>query len=103
MTPADVERRYANVREALARDGLDAVIVSGSEYSGFEGAVRYMSGFVIVHRYAYVLSRWGASLRSCSPPRRATSASTGRPGSTSRSSSTRLARGSASAPGTGTG
>ena len=27
----------------------------GNEYSGFEGAVTYMSGFVIVHRYAYVL------------------------------------------------
>ena len=55
VSPGGVERRYANVRKALARDGLDAVIVSGSEYSGFEGAVTYMSGFVIVHRYAYVL------------------------------------------------
>ena len=34
----------ARVREAMARDGLDAVIVSGNEYSGFEGAVTYMSG-----------------------------------------------------------
>ncbi|MGH3002093.1 MAG: M24 family metallopeptidase [Gaiellaceae bacterium] len=51
----EVERRYARVREAMARDGLDAAIVSGSEYSGFEGAVTWMSGFVIVHRYAYVL------------------------------------------------
>jgi Xaa-Pro aminopeptidase len=51
----EVERRYRNVREALERDGLDAAIVSGSEYSGFEGAVTYLSGFVIVHRYAYVL------------------------------------------------
>ncbi len=51
----DVERRYARIREAMARDGLDAVIVSGNEYTGFEGAVTYMSGFVIVHRYAYVL------------------------------------------------
>jgi Xaa-Pro aminopeptidase len=51
----EAERRYALVREAMARDGLDAVIVSGSEYTGFEGAVTYMSGFVIVHRYAYVL------------------------------------------------
>jgi Xaa-Pro dipeptidase len=51
----DVERRYANVRAAMERDGLDAVLVSGSEYSGFEGAVTYLSGFVIVHRYAYVL------------------------------------------------
>ena len=43
------------MREALARDGLDAAIVCGSEYTGFEGAVTYMCGFTIVHRYAYVL------------------------------------------------
>jgi len=30
-------------------------VVAGSEYSGFEGAVTYLSGFVIVHRYAYVV------------------------------------------------
>ena len=54
-TPADVERRYANVRKAAAADGLQAVVVSGSEYTGFEGAVRYLSGFRILHRYAYVV------------------------------------------------
>jgi Xaa-Pro aminopeptidase len=52
---AEVARRYANVRAALARDGLDALAVAGSEYTGFEGAVTYLSGFSIVHRYAYVL------------------------------------------------
>jgi Xaa-Pro aminopeptidase len=52
---AEIERRYANVREAAARDGLDAVVVAGSEYTGFEGAVRYLSGFRILHRYAYVV------------------------------------------------
>ena len=51
----EVERRYRLVREAAERDGLDAVIVCGNEYTGFEGAVTYLSGFVIVHRYAYVL------------------------------------------------
>ena len=51
----EIDRRYGRVREAMARDGLDAVIVSGNEYTGFEGAVTYLSGFVIVHRYAYVL------------------------------------------------
>jgi Xaa-Pro aminopeptidase len=35
--------------------GVDAVVVAGSEYTGFEGAVTYLSGFQIVHRYAYVL------------------------------------------------
>lgn len=51
----ELERRYGNVRAAMERDGLDAAVVSGSEYTGFEGAVTYLSGFVIVHRYAYVL------------------------------------------------
>ena len=51
----DIERRYRVIREAMERDGLSAVIVAGSEYTGFEGAVTYMSGFVIVHRYGYVL------------------------------------------------
>ena len=51
----EIERRYRLIREAAARDGLDAVIVCGNEYTGFEGAVTYLSGFVIVHRYAYVL------------------------------------------------
>jgi len=52
---AEVERRYANVRAAMAEHDIDALLVAGSEYSGFEGAVRYLSGFRIVHRYAYVL------------------------------------------------
>jgi Xaa-Pro aminopeptidase len=51
----DIERRYRVVREAMERDRVDAVIVCGSEYTGFEGSVTWMSGFVIVHRYAYVL------------------------------------------------
>ena len=55
MPTAEIDRRYRRIREAMARDSLDAVIVAGNEYSGFEGAVTYMSGFVIVHRYAYVL------------------------------------------------
>jgi Xaa-Pro dipeptidase len=54
MELSEIDRRYGLVREALARDGLDAAIVSGTEYTGFEGAVTYLSGFVIVHRYAYV-------------------------------------------------
>jgi Xaa-Pro aminopeptidase len=52
---AELERRHANVRAAMAEHDLDALVVSGSEYSGFEGAVTYLSGFQIVHRYAYVV------------------------------------------------
>jgi Xaa-Pro aminopeptidase len=55
VSPAEVERRYLNIRSALERDGLHAALVCGSEYTGFEGAVTYLSGFQIVHRYAYVL------------------------------------------------
>ena len=39
----------------MQRDGLDALLVCGNQYAGFEGAVLYMSGFEIVHRYVYVL------------------------------------------------
>ena len=52
---AELERRYRNVRQAMAAYELDALVVSGSEYTGFEGAVTYLSGFQIVHRYAYVV------------------------------------------------
>ena len=52
---AELDRRYANVRDAMAAAELDGLVVAGSEYSGFEGAVTYMSGFQIVHRYAYVV------------------------------------------------
>jgi len=55
VSQADIDRRYVSVREALARDGLDAALVCGTEYSGFEGQVTYLSGFQIVHRYAYVV------------------------------------------------
>ena len=50
-----LERRYANTRKAMAGHELDALIVSGTEYTGFEGSVIYMSGFQVVHRYAYVV------------------------------------------------
>jgi len=52
---AEIDRRYTNVRKAMEEHGLDALVVSSSEYSGFEGAVRYMAGFHILHRYAYVV------------------------------------------------
>jgi Xaa-Pro dipeptidase len=55
VSTAEIERRYANVRAALERDELDAALVCGSEYTGFEGSVTYLSGFQIVHRYAYVV------------------------------------------------
>ena len=35
--------------------GLDALIVCGNQYAGFEGAVLYVSGFEIVHRYVYAV------------------------------------------------
>jgi Xaa-Pro aminopeptidase len=51
----EIARRYGNARAAMLEHGAEALLVCGSEYSGFEGAVRYLSGFRIVHRYAYVL------------------------------------------------
>ena len=51
----EVERRYKNVRSSMEKEGLDALLVCGNQYAGFEGAVFYMSGFEIVHRYVYLL------------------------------------------------
>ncbi len=50
----EIERRYANIRAAMEREKIDGLIVCGNQYTGFEGAVRYTSGFEIVHRYVYV-------------------------------------------------
>src|SRR5713101_3065102 len=55
VTLEEIARRYGNVREAMLAEKVDGLIVCGNQYSGFEGAVRYMSGFEIVHRYVYVL------------------------------------------------
>ena len=51
----EIDRRYQNIRAAMAAERVDALIVCGNQYTGFEGAVRYTSGFEIVHRYVYVL------------------------------------------------
>ena len=39
----------------MREQNVDALIVCGNQYAGFEGAVFYVSGFEIVHRYVYVL------------------------------------------------
>ena len=51
----EIKRRYENIRRAMAKTGVDALLVCGNQYAGFEGAIRYVSGFEIVHRCAYVL------------------------------------------------
>ncbi|HVO63456.1 MAG TPA: M24 family metallopeptidase [Terriglobales bacterium] len=51
----EIARRFNNVRSRMQRAHLDALIVCGNQYAGFEGAVLYMSGFEIVHRYVYVV------------------------------------------------
>lgn len=59
MTPtppaSEIEARLNRIRTAAEADGLDAVLVCANEYTGFEGAMFYVSGFRILHRYAYVL------------------------------------------------
>src|ERR1700731_664561 len=51
----EIDRRYENIRAAMEAEKVDALIVCGNRYAGFEGAVRYTSDFEIVHRYVYVL------------------------------------------------
>jgi Xaa-Pro dipeptidase len=52
---AEIARRHDNIRRAADDAGVDAVLVCGSEYTGFEGAITYTCGFRLLHRYAYVL------------------------------------------------
>ena len=52
---AEAERRFHILRKRMVEERLDALLVCGNQYAGFEGAVRYVSGFEIVHRYVYVL------------------------------------------------
>jgi len=54
-TQKEIDRRYKNIRSRMQQHHLDALIVCGNQYAGFEGAVFYTSGFEIVHRYVYVL------------------------------------------------
>jgi Xaa-Pro dipeptidase len=53
-TQNEIDRRYKSIRAAMEHEKVDALIVCGNQYTGFEGAVRYTSGFEIVHRYVYV-------------------------------------------------
>jgi len=43
----EIERRYNNIRAAMHAENVDALIVCGNQYAGFEGAVRYTSDFEI--------------------------------------------------------
>jgi Xaa-Pro dipeptidase len=54
-SPKEINRRFTNVRASMQKERVDALIVCGNQYAGFEGAVFYMSGFEIVHRYVYVV------------------------------------------------
>ncbi len=54
-SPTEIDRRYKNIRGRMQAAGLDALIVCGNQYAGFEGAVFYTSGFEIVHRYVCVV------------------------------------------------
>lgn len=51
----EIDRRYKNIRSRMEHERLDALIVCGNQYAGFEGATFYVSGFEIVHRYVYVV------------------------------------------------
>ncbi len=55
VSATEIARRNKLAREVMERERVDALLICGNEYTGFEGAVRYISGFEIVHRYVYAL------------------------------------------------
>ena len=62
----ELQRRHGNVRAAMAEHDLDALIVSGSEYSGFEGSVTYLSVFQPRSRAVAAICSPGRSWKTCS-------------------------------------
>lgn len=54
-TQTEIDRRYHNLRNSIASEGINCLLVCGSQCSGFEGAVRYVSGCEIVYSYAYAV------------------------------------------------
>ena len=60
----EIERRYRNIRSAMQKENLDALLVCGNQYAGFEGAVFYTAGFEIVHRYVYLLLPLAGALKT---------------------------------------
>jgi len=57
---AELDDRRRRVLEILDPLGTDALLICGNEYSGFEGAIEYVTGFRIVHRHGYVLMSPGS-------------------------------------------
>ena len=55
VSPQEISRRNQLAHSVMESEHLDALLICGNEYTGFEGAVRYISGFEIVHRYVYAL------------------------------------------------
>lgn len=51
----EIDRRHRNLRNAMASEAIDCLLVCGSYCSGFEGAIRYVSGFELVYSYAYAV------------------------------------------------
>ena len=51
----EIDRRYRNLRNAMASERIECLLVCGSHCRGFEGAVRYVSGFEIVYSYSYAV------------------------------------------------
>ena len=67
VSPGEISRRFSLAREVMEREHLDALLICGNEYTGFEGTVRYISGFEIVHRYVYTLLSLNAEPRLIFP------------------------------------
>jgi len=91
----EIDRRYTNIRAAMEAEKVDALIVCGNQYAGFEGAVRYTSGFEIVHRYVYVLIPLAGDPTLVSRARLAGSVTKKHPGSAKKSGRRFPASGSA--------
>lgn len=47
------DRRWERLHAAMAEEGLDVLVVAGSDYRGHKGTLRYVADYNLAHRYGY--------------------------------------------------
>ena len=52
---AERDRRWAALRVAMREDGLDALVVAGSDFRGQKGGLRYVTDMQPFHRFGYAV------------------------------------------------
>lgn len=67
LPEAERERRWQRLRELIAAERLDALVLAANDYRGHKGTLRWVGDFNLVHRYGYALVAPGGDPRLLLP------------------------------------